>query len=142
MEAILAGAFQRISAHLAVDAIGRKFWQLMLAERALQVGRDFNFFSPHAQPNLTSLTPAAEKSACGPERQIKVFAEQDDINLEYCDREGADKDCALLFDGRPVRHVRLDARVAVIDEIKHKEQTLAKTVSMKKFQKEEAPWFL
>ena len=100
------------------------------------------FFSPHAQPKLTSLTPAAEKSACGPERQIKVFAEQDDINLEYCDREGADKDCALLFDGRPVRHVRLDARVAVIDEIKHKEQTLAKTVSMKKFQKEEAPWFL
>jgi hypothetical protein len=36
----------------------------------------------------------------------------------------------------------LDARVAVIDEIKGKEQTLAKTVSMKKFQKEEAPWFL
>ncbi len=103
-----------------------------------------NFFSPHAQPKLkASLSlPAAEKSACGPERQIKVFAEQDDINLEYCDREDADKDCALLFDGRPVRHVRLDARVAVIDEIKHKEQTLAKTVSMKKFQKEEAPWFI
>jgi hypothetical protein len=60
VEAILAGAFQRISAHLAVDAIGGKFWQLMLAERALQVGRDFNFFSPHAQPNLISLTPAAE----------------------------------------------------------------------------------
>ena len=34
--------------------------------------------------------------------------------------EGADKDCNLLFDGRPVRHVRLDARVAVIDEIKRK----------------------
>lgn len=32
------------------------------------------------------------KSACGPEREIKVFAEQDDINLEYCDREDADKD--------------------------------------------------
>ena len=37
VEAILAGAFQRVSAHLAVDAIGGKFWQLMLAERALQV---------------------------------------------------------------------------------------------------------
>mmetsp|Transcript_20292 Transcript_20292/g.38296 ORF Transcript_20292/g.38296 Transcript_20292/m.38296 type:complete len:565 (+) Transcript_20292:225-1919(+) len=117
VEAILAGAYQRISAHLAVDAIGGKFWQLMLAERALQ-------------------------SACGPEREIKVFAEQDDINLEYCDREDADIDCNLLFDGRPVRHVRLDARVAVIDELKRKEHTLAKTVSVKKFQKEEAPWFI
>jgi len=117
VEAIQMGAFQRVSAHLAVDAIGGKFWQLMLAERALQ-------------------------SACGPEREIKVFAEQDDINLEYCDREGADKDCNLLFDGRPVRHVRLDAQVAVIDDIKRKEQTLAKTVTMKKFHEEEAPWFL
>ena len=101
VDAILAGAFQRVSAHLAVDATGGKFWQLMLAERALQ-------------------------SACGPEREIKVFAEQDDINLEYCDREDADKDCALLFDGRPVRHVRLDARVAVIDEIKRKSPHLFK----------------
>ncbi|KAL7547615.1 hypothetical protein ACHAWF_010906 [Thalassiosira exigua] len=117
VEAIVEGAFQRISAHLAVDAIGGKFWQLMLAERALQ-------------------------SACGPEREIKVFAEQDDINLEYCDREDADKDCNLLFDGRPVRHVRLDARVAVVDEIQRKRATLAKTVSVKKFSKEEAPWFL
>ena len=48
----------------------------------------------------------------------------------------------MLFDGRPVRHVRLDARVAVIDEIKRKQQTLAKTVAVKKFQKEEAPWFI
>lgn len=117
VQAILTGAFQRVSAHLAVDAVGGKFWQLMLAERALQ-------------------------SACGPEREIKVFAEQDDINLEYCDSEGADKDCALLFDGRPVRHVRLDAQVAVIDEIKRKEQTLAKTVTLKTFHEEEAPWFL
>lgn len=117
VEAILAGAFQRVSAHLAVDAIGGKFWQLMLAERALQ-------------------------SACGPEREIKVFAEQDDINLEYCDREDADKDCNLLFDGRPVRHVRLDARVAVIDELKRKQHALAKTVSVKKFHDEEAPWFI
>ena len=106
VDAILAGAFQRVSAHLAVDAIGGKFWQLMLAERALQ-------------------------SACGPEREIKVFAEQDDINLEYCDREEADNDCSLLFDGRPVRHVRLDARVAVIDEIKRKDLASTKTVTMK-----------
>ena len=82
------------------------------------------------------------KSACGPEREIKVFAEQDDINLEYCDREGADEDCNLLFEDRPVRHVRLDARVAVIDEIRSKEQVFSKSVSTKKFHKEEAPWFL
>ena len=41
VEAILAGAYQRVSAHLAVDAIGGKFWQLMLAERALQVSQAF-----------------------------------------------------------------------------------------------------
>jgi len=118
VEAIQNGAFQRVSAHLAVDAIGGKFWQLMLAERALQ-------------------------SACGAEREIKVFAdEQDGINLEYCDREDADKDCNLLFDGRPVRHVRLDARVAVIDEIKRQQVRFVKTVPIKKFREEEAPWFV
>ena len=62
--------------------------------------------------------------------------------MEYCDREDADKDCSLLFDGRPVRHVRLDARVAVIDDIKRKQLTMAKTVSMKKIREEEAPWFI
>lgn len=117
VEAILDGAFQRISSHLAVDATGGKFWQLILAERAVQ-------------------------SACGPERKLKVFAEDDSINLEYCDREDIDGDCALLFDGRPVRHVRLDARVAVIDEIRSKEKLVTRTVPMKKsFHLEEAPWF-
>ena len=99
------------------SAIGGKFWQLMLAERALQ-------------------------SACGAEREIKVFAEANDINLEYCDREDADNDCNLMFDGRPVRHVRLDASVAVIDEIKRQEVRFAKTVPIKKFREEEAPWFM
>jgi hypothetical protein len=144
VDAIMKGAFQRVSAHIAVDAIGGKrraptiflsqpnlwlkstshalsigkFWQLMLAERALQ-------------------------SACGPERSIKVFAEQDDINLEYCDREDATADCALLLDGRPVRHVRLDARVAVVSDIKRREIALKKSVPMKKkFHEEQAPWFL
>jgi len=117
VEAILDGAFQRISSHLAVDATGGKFWQLILAERAVQ-------------------------SACGPERKLKVFAEDDSINLEYCDREDVDDDCELLFDGRPVRHVRLDARVAVIDEIRAKEKLVTRTVPMKKsFHLEEAPWF-
>ena len=150
VEAILAGAFQRVSAHLAVDAIGGKFWQLMLAERALQVSSLSAFIIIQSclistiltRRTLTLCPFSKSKSACGPEREIKVFAEQDDINLEYCDREDADKDCNLLFDGRPVRHVRLDARVAVIDEIKRKQQTLAKTVPLKKYHEEEAPWFL
>ena len=58
VEAILAGAFQRVSAHLAVDASGGKFWQLMLAERALQVSlqsaRRFTVFTAldeHHQSN-------------------------------------------------------------------------------------------
>jgi hypothetical protein len=49
VQSILAGAFQWVSAHLAVDAAGGKFWQLMLAERAVQ-------------------------GACGPESKVKVFA--------------------------------------------------------------------
>ena len=49
VQSILAGAFQWVSAHLAVDAVGGKFWQLMLAERAVQ-------------------------AACGPESKVKIFA--------------------------------------------------------------------
>ncbi len=48
VESILAGAFQWVSAHLAVDAKGGKFWQRMLAERAVQ-------------------------GACGPESRVRVF---------------------------------------------------------------------
>lgn len=36
VQAILAGAFQWVSAHLAVDAVGGRFWQLMIAENAVQ----------------------------------------------------------------------------------------------------------
>ena len=107
------------------------------------------------------LAERALQSACGPEHSIKVLAEQDDINLEYCDREDATKDCSLLFDGRPVRHVRLDdkhsfstyvllvlfkhkltlflARVAVVSDIKRREIFSKKSLPMKKV---EGPWFL
>jgi pyrimidine deaminase RibD-like protein len=37
VQSILAGAFQWVSAHLAVDAVGGKFWQLMLAENAVRL---------------------------------------------------------------------------------------------------------
>ena len=52
VQAILAGAFQWVSAHLAVDATGGRFWQLILAENAVQ-------------------------AACGSERKVKIFADQE-----------------------------------------------------------------
>jgi hypothetical protein len=118
VQSILDGAFQWVSAHLAVDAKGGKFWQLMLAERAVQ-------------------------GACGPQSQVKVFAEQEDISLEYCDEPAADSDCTLTVDGRPVRHVRLDCRVALVDSERPREFVTAKTRLLdRKIIEEEAPWFL
>lgn len=118
VQSILAGAFQYVSAHLAVDAVGGKFWQLMLAERAVQ-------------------------AACGPERKVKVVADQEDISLEYCDDEDADKDCNLTVDGDPVRHVRLDCRVLLENENRKRELRSVKTKPLdKKYIEEEAPWFL
>jgi len=119
VQSILRGAFQWVSAHLAVDAVGGKFWQLMLAERAVQ-------------------------AACGPESKVKIFAEQEDFSLEYCDSERADKDCALMVNGRPIRHIRLDVRVALLDDNRPREFKEIKTKPMRKhFNKvEEGPWFL
>lgn len=118
VKSILNGAFQWVSAHLAVDAAGGKFWQLMLAERCVQ-------------------------GACGPERKVKIFAENEDISLEYCDDETAEQDCVLTVDGKPIRHVRLDCRVALVDESKTKVQKKIPVQTMKpKFVEEEAPWFL
>lgn len=91
VQAILDGAFQWVSAHLAVDAVGGKFWQLMVAENAVQ-------------------------AACGPASKVKVFADQEDVSLEYCDQEDADTDCTLTIDGKPVRHIRLDCRIGLVDQ--------------------------
>lgn len=115
--AILAGAFQWVSAHLTVHADGGRFWQLMMAENAVQ-------------------------AACGPRSKVKIFSDQDDMSLDYCD-EGVDRDCALMIDGRPVRHVRLDCRVALVDEKRPREFMIAKTQKItRKILLEEAPWFL
>jgi hypothetical protein len=115
---ILAGAFQWVSAHLAVDAAGGKFWQLMLAERAVQ-------------------------GAVGPESKVKVFSGQEDISLEYCDQPEADSDCTLTVDGKPVRHVRLDCRVALVDSERPREFVIANTKLLDRhIIEEEAPWFL
>lgn len=112
----MQGAFQWISAHLAVDAAGGRFWQLMLAERAIQ-------------------------GACGSESRVKVFAEQDDINLEYCDDE--DADCELTVDGKPIRHIRLDCRVLVDDPDRKTDYVLTKTAPLAREKlAETAPWFL
>lgn len=118
VQSILADAFQWVSAHLAVDAVGGKFWQLMLAEQAV-------------------------RAACGPERKVKIFADQEDISMEYCDDVEADKDCTLTVDGRPVRHVRLDCRIALVDSNRPREFQPSKTAKLsKKGMKEQAPWFL
>jgi len=114
VKAIVAGAFQWVSAHLAVDAVGGKFWQLMLAERAIQ-------------------------GACGSESRVKVLAQQEDISLEYCDEE--DADCELTLDGRPIRHIRLDCRVLVDDPDRITEYILTKTAPVKDKLGETAPWF-
>lgn len=116
--AIMDGAFQWVSAHLAVDAVGGKFWQLMLAERAVQ-------------------------AACGAERKVKIFADQEDISLEYCDEVDADEDCVLSVDGRPIRHIRLDARVGLVDDSRPRSFVPLKTKKLSRTQLEEqAPWFL
>jgi hypothetical protein len=118
VRAILAGAFQWVSAHLAVDAVGGRFWQLMLAENAVQ-------------------------AACGPGSRVKVFADQRDLSLEYCDDPEVDSDCNLTVEGRPVRHVRLDCRVALVDEKRHREFVVGKTKKIdRKIIEEAAPWFL
>lgn len=115
VRAILAGAFQWVSAHIAVPADGGRFWQLMMAENAVQ-------------------------GACGPQSKVKVFADQDDISMEYCN---TDDDCVLSVDGKPIRHVRLDCRVALVDEQRPREFDIAKTQTMNhKVLLEQAPWFL
>ena len=116
VQAIIDGAFQWVSAHLAVDAGGGKFWQLMLAERAIQ-------------------------AACGSESQVKVLAEQEDISLEYCDEEDPDSDCVLTINGKPIRHIRLDCRVLVVDPDRGRDVIFTKTAPQKERLKEEAPWF-
>lgn len=116
--AVLEGAFQWISAHLAVDATGGKFWQLLLAENAIQ-------------------------GACGQPSKVKIFADQENLSLEYCDTPDADSDCTLLMDGRPVRHVRVDCRVALFDPERKREFNRAKTTKMDHpTLLEQAPWFL
>ena len=118
VQAILDGAFQWVSAHLAVPAIGGKFWQLMLAENSVQ-------------------------AACGPQSKIKVLADQEDISMEYCDEPEVDNDCILSIDGKPVRHVRLDCRVALVDKDRPREFKVTPTQKInRKVLVEEAPWFL
>lgn len=118
VQSILDGAFQSVSAHLAVDANGGRFWQQMLAERAVQ-------------------------GACGPESRVKVFCADDDVSLDFCDAPNADGDCVLTKDGRPVRHVRLDCRVALMDQERPREFVIAPTKRLdRKVIEEEAPWFL
>ena len=51
--------------------------------------------------------------------------------------------CVLNVAGRPVRHVRLDCRVALVDENREREFVPLKTEALTRNKLEtEAPWFL
>lgn len=84
----------------------------------------------------------AVQAACGPQSKVKIFANQDDINLEYCDNVDVDEDCALLVDGKPVRHIRLDCRIGLVNEERPRIFEITQTQKMnQKILLEEAPWF-
>ena len=66
-----------------------------------------------------------------------------DLSLEYCDEPEADSDCTLTIDGRPVRHIRLDCRVALVDDSRPRDLVNVKTKRLdKRFIEEQAPWFI
>jgi hypothetical protein len=47
------------------------------------------------------------------------------------------------MDGRPIRHVRLDCRVALVDQNRERTFRKPKTKGIdKKYIEEQAPWFL
>ena len=141
VRSILADAFQWVSAHLAVDAVGGRFWQLMLAEQAVRAA--CGPVSCRAGHLVVSSSNVSRIFFLTKERKVKIFADQEDISLEYCDDVEADKDCTLTVDGRPVRHVRLDCRIALVDPDRKREFQPSKTVKLsKKLMKEQAPWFL
>ena len=90
VESIETGAFQSISAHIAVDGVGGKFWQTIVAEQCVQ-------------------------GACGARSKIEVKS-NGDISLEYCDEEDDDSDCVVSRSGHRIRHVRLDCDIKLLDE--------------------------
>jgi hypothetical protein len=62
--------------------------------------------------------------------------------MEYCD-QGVDDDCIHMLNGQPVRQVRLDCRVALIDDERSREFLLAKTHRIDpNIDSEEASWDL
>lgn len=66
-----------------------------------------------------------------------------DLSLEYCDQPETDSDCSFTIDGRPIRHIRLDCRVALVDENRPREfrKPVLKQIDRKHYE-EQAPWFL
>ncbi|GMH99660.1 hypothetical protein TrVE_jg333 [Triparma verrucosa] len=120
VESIEAGAFQSISAHIAVDGKGGKFWQTIVAEQCVQ-------------------------GACGARSKIEVKSDGD-ISLEYCDDNEEDEGCIVTREGHHVRHVRLDCDIRLADDVRFKAATRMNTKKMaKKFEgadKVEGPWFM
>lgn len=113
---ILAGAFQRLSAHVTVPATGGQFWQMMVAENAVQ-------------------------SACGPRTKVKVFSSEKNMNLEHCDK--GDEDCVHMQNGHPIRYVRLDCRVSLMDDERAREFIEEKDAPVREnAMSEDGQWFL
>jgi hypothetical protein len=90
VESIEAGAFQSISAHIAVGGDGGKFWQTIVAEQCVQ-------------------------GACGSRSKVEVKSDGD-ISLEYCDDNDDDEGCIVTREGHYIRHVRLDCDIRLADD--------------------------
>ena len=99
--------------------------------------------SLHSTITHSKVAENAVQAACGPLSKVKVFADQEDISLEYCDQPDADADCSMAIDGRAVRHIRLDCRIALVDAKRPREFVIGKTERIdRKIIEEQAPWFL
>jgi len=120
VESIEAGAFQSISAHIAVGGSGGKFWQTIVAEQCVQ-------------------------GACGARSKIEVKSDGD-ISLEYCDDNEEDEGCIVTREGHHVRHVRLDCDIRLTGDMRYRAATKLNTKKLaEKFEgasKIDGPWFM
>ena len=116
VQSIEAGAFQSISAHIAVGGEGGIFWQTIVAEQCVQ-------------------------GACGARSRIEVKS-NGDISLEYCDEGSDDEGCVVTREGHRVRHVRLDCDIKLVDELCFKPFVRRTGIPSGESKEVEGPWFL
>ena len=115
IESIEDGAFQRIEAHIAVEAQGGPFWQSIVAESCVQ-------------------------GACGNKVELRTSAEK--MSIDYCDDLDDDSSCLVSRSGHQVRHVRIGCDILLPTDKVHLKQN--KNVSIDKYEDAvslESPWF-